>query len=216
MIFSAFHSLRNIQCIPNYHKFRNRTSARTPTPWFVFFYILITFYDHKHNLPILLSAQRRLEALSEAKAISDAKVSSLEQLVRSLRADLKASKKAEKEQKQQINALKEDKTRMEQQGASKVSTLKKQNGGLKRETERLRNELQETKGAMKELESQRLDFQVESPFVNHRFAVRLLMPHRLMMQNRIEIEPKEITMIRTINILEAIKYRLGNVPNSKQ
>ena len=75
---------------------------------------------------MLLNPQQRLEALSEAKAISDAKVSSLEQLVRSLRADLKTSKRKEKEHQQQFQVLK-------QQGVSKVSSLEKQCSDLRRE-----------------------------------------------------------------------------------
>ncbi len=60
--------------------------------------------------------QKRLEELSEAKGILDAKVHSLEDLVKSLRADLRASKKKNRA--------------LEQGGASKASSLEKQIGDL--------------------------------------------------------------------------------------
>ena len=66
--------------------------------------------------------QRRFAALSEAKSVLDAKVSSFETLVRSLRADLRAAKRTEKEQAQRIQALEEV--------ASKVTSFEKRNGDL--------------------------------------------------------------------------------------
>lgn len=71
---------------------------------------------------------KRFEALS-ARAVrgksrvADAKVSSLEEMVKGLRADLKASKKSEKELGQRNKALEEEKVEREQRNRDLQSQL---------------------------------------------------------------------------------------------
>ena len=104
--------------------------------------------------------QRRLEALSEAKAVSDAKVSSLEQLVRSLRADLKASQKAEKEHQQQIVLLTESQKKSDAANhdlKAENERLQQQVGRYQEEEKEREMELQDLRAEVKQLKLQNLD-----------------------------------------------------------